>query len=157
MYTVFVSHSTTAEDMPYVNWFHSTLQSRGMGCYVAMWYREPGRLITDKVKAAINASDVVLVLWTKGGRDSQFVNQEVGYAEDKKPIIPLVEKGVALEGFLYGRDHIEFERQNPIGALDATLNYIYNLKLTKEQQERATAAALVLLGVLFLGAIASSR
>ena len=157
MYTVFVSHSTSPEDMPYVTWFHSTLQSRGIGCYVAEWYREPGRLITDKTKAAINASDIVLVLWTKGGRDSQFVNQEVGYAEDKKPTIPLVEEGVTLEGFLYGRDHIEFDRQNPGNALNATLNYIYNLKLTKEQQERASTAALVLLGILFLGAIASSR
>ena len=157
MYTVFVSHSTSPEDMPYVTWFHSTLQSRGIGCYVAEWYREPGKLITDKVKAAINASDIVLVLWTKGGRDSQFVNQEVGYAEDKKLILPLVEKGVTLEGFLYGRNHIEFDRQNPGDALHAMHDHIYNLKLTKGQQEVALIVALVLLGLLFLYVIASSR
>jgi hypothetical protein len=157
MYTVFVSHNASADDMPYVTWFHSTLQSRGIGCYVAEWCREPGKWITDKVKDAINASDIVLVLWTRGGRDSQFVNQEVGYAEDKKPIVPLVEKGVTLEGFLYGRDHIEFDRQNPGDALNAMLSYIYNLKLTKEQQEGMATAALVLLGILFLGAIALSR
>ncbi len=158
-YTVFLSHCTSPEDMKYVNWFDSTLRNQCIGCYVAEWYREPNNLITDKIKNAINDSQCALVLWTKKGRGSQFVNQEVGYAEDKKLIIPLVEKGVPLGGFLYGRDCIEFERNNPTGALNSTVEYINQLKLAKEQQDMATGMVTLLISLFTLGGLlaAASR
>ncbi len=55
-------------------------------------------LIAEKIKQEIMACDALVVRLTENGRSSSYVQQEIGFAEAcGKPIIPLIQPGVAAE------------------------------------------------------------
>lgn len=131
---VFISHST--EDTDIVKTLSSTLQNFGVVCYVAEMNPLPGVDLSQKVKYAIQSSDCLLAILTEGGSRSPWVNQEIAFASAfNKPIIPLVEKGVKIEGILEGKEFILFDRNNHFDALIKTSSYLSNLKAQKEQRE----------------------
>jgi hypothetical protein len=57
----------------------------------------------------INSVDAVIVFWTTNSSKSGFVNQEIGFAVDRKPIIVLKDPDVSLTGYVYGYDIIDME------------------------------------------------
>lgn len=66
--------------------------------------REPRSLFADKVKKAIEESDYVVPIITKNSLDSQWVNQEIGFAEAKEKIVfPIIDKKCLqkLKGFIH--------------------------------------------------------
>jgi hypothetical protein len=99
---------------------------------------QPGKLIAEKLKAAIEERDALLVLLTVNSRISAYVQQEIGFAEHAgKLIIPLVQPGVGPESLamLEGREYIPFDYQNPQQALSKLLPHLQKLKEGKENQQ----------------------
>lgn len=61
--------------------------------------------VSPKIQKLIDESKFFLLLFTKKASESQFVNQEIGYAQKAKlPIFILKEDGVELNGFIHSHD-----------------------------------------------------
>ncbi len=150
-YRVFVSHST--RDQGLVIALTNLLSKYGATVFVAEWYLSPGEPLDKKVFEQIGSSDCVAVLLTRDGMRSNWVQQEIGFAiSSRKPLIPLVEKGIAQAdlGALQGREFIQYDPDRPQEALIRTATYVGSLKLKKEQQEKALLVAGGIMAFLLL-------
>lgn len=146
-YKVFISHST--RDQGLVVALAKLFTTYGLEVFVAEWYLTPGGRLNEKVFKQIDSADSVLVLLSKDGMRSNWVQQEIGYAlRCEKPVIPLVETGVQQQdlGALQGRAYIKYDPSAPQAALLTASTFISSLKLTKDKQQQA----LVVLGLILL-------
>lgn len=137
-YKVFISHST--RDQQLVIMLANLLTKFDMEVSVAEWYLTPGQRLDKKVFGEIDKSNCVVVLLTKKGIRSNWVQHEMGYAmKSKKPLIPIVEKGVKTRelGSLQGKEYIEYDPRKPQQALVKASTYVKSFKLKKEEQEKA--------------------
>jgi hypothetical protein len=159
VFTVFISHST--EDMDVVYELAKYLKLSGINVHVSEWFEQPGESLPQKVAGLLNASDCVLALLTVGGERSRWVNQEIGYAKGvSKLIIPVVEDGVQVTGFLQSLEYIPFKRDDPYDAVTKAAEYLKTLAIRKEQEERGKAilgGLLLLFGLFALGSIVSGE
>ena len=115
VFKVFISHSM--EDAWIVYELHDLLKINGIEAYVAEWSLSPGAELSEKIKTAIRSCNCFLVLLTRHGTRSQWVNQEIGIAEGyRKPIIPLVEEGESAPALLASKVYIHFNRSDPSAA-----------------------------------------
>jgi hypothetical protein len=171
--SVFISHAVGPAEIPIVNHLVAALNGAGVNAYLAMYDRDPGNPLGSKVQDQIERSDIVLVILTKKGVESAWVNQEVGLAMGKgKRIIPFVEKGLTPEGLLHGVEYFPFDPDKPwekVGSMAtqiALLGTRQQLAQTQvalvEAQNDATrnaeiAAAVVTIGLVLLLIWALSR
>jgi hypothetical protein len=124
---IFIIHSN--KDMDIVEKLKSKLKQEGFKVYIAEEIKRPGKYLPKKVQNLIRKSDCVLVLYTKNASRSKWVNQEIGGALTiKKPIIPIVEKGVYKLGMLEGLEYIPFEKENPDKAIISVINSLKKLQ-----------------------------
>lgn len=152
-FKVFISHSTA--DLGLVQQLQYWLQVNGIETYLADLYPQPGINLAATISKAIEDSNCVIAVLTQDGTRSQWVHQEIGYANRaRKLIIPIVEIGVPPTGFIQGIHYIPFSKENPTEAVNSIVTYIKKLKTDKESQEIMMAGLLILIGLL---ALASSR
>jgi hypothetical protein len=145
-YKVFLSHTNSSEDMVIVEQVVAELDSVGMTSYVAERDRQPGAYLTEKIKAHIRDSDLVVGIWTKSAEGSAYVNNELGYAEDRKPWYLLVERGATVKGFAEGREHFFFDR-TCLG--DTLIELVDNVsKRSSEKRSIGEIAVVVAVGIL---------
>jgi type I site-specific restriction endonuclease len=106
--------------------------------------KEPLKLISDKVIRGLHDSEIVIPILTSQSISTQWINQEIGFAQAKdKKIIPIVEKEVidSLKGFIHKQADLSYSynRNSRIGQenkafincfrlLLADLEIEYNLK-----------------------------
>lgn len=150
-YKVFISHST--RDQGLVIALTNLLSKYGATVFVAEWHLAPGDQLDRKVFEQIRNADCVAVLLTQHGMRSNWVQQEIGFAlSSKKPLIPLVEKGIESKdlGALQGREYIEYDPNRPQESLSRTATYVRSLKLKKEEQEKALLVAGGIMAFLLL-------
>ena len=150
-YKVFLSHST--HDWGLVISLSNLLSQFGIEVAVAEWYLTPGEQISQRIFQKIKECDCVVVLLTKNGMRSKWVQQEIGHGLSMtKPIIPLVEKGTVPEqlGHLQNYPRIEYDPFQPQDALLKTSTFVKSLKLKKEEQEKALLVAGGLIAFLLL-------
>jgi hypothetical protein len=141
-YSVFVSHSCSNEDHAIVDAICADLKESDVESYVSDRHPEPGRTIEEKLKEAIAKSDALIVVWTKGGRDSQWVNQEVGIARGLgKLVIPFVEVGVQVAGVLAGIEFARLDRDNPRKTVAKLKEYLSHLTRKTLPEKVKDAAA----------------
>ena len=76
-YKVFISHST--RDRKLVIALANTLSKFGIKVFVAEWYLTPGQKLDRKVFTNLDNSDCVVVLLTRNGIRSNWVQQEIGW------------------------------------------------------------------------------
>lgn len=141
-YKVFISHST--RDQGLVVALANVLSKFGTEPFVAEWYLSPGEKLEEKVFSRIEASDCVLVLLTRNGVRSDWVQQEVGHAMGShKLLIPLVEKGTSPADLaaLHDREYIEYDAREPKEALVKAATYVVRQKLQKQEREKALLVA----------------
>jgi len=108
-----------------------------------------------KIKKQIRDADFVVVLLTRNGIRSTWVQQEIGIAVNaEKPIIPIVEQGTQPGDLaaLQGREYIEYDPRYPGQALAKVIRYLNSQRLQKKEQEkwRLIAAGIIGLFVLLL-------
>jgi hypothetical protein len=150
---VFISHST--QDQGLVISLAQLLQQLGIQVFVAEWYLSPGARLDMKIKKQIRDADFVVVLLTRNGIRSTWVQQEIGIAVNaEKPIIPIVEQGTQPGDLaaLQGREYIEYDPRYPGQALAKVIRYLNSQRLQKKEQEkwRLIAAGIIGLFVLLL-------
>lgn len=136
-YKVFLSHST--RDRGLVIALASLFRKLGVEASVAEWYLTPGERLDKKIFTQIDQSDCTIVLLTKNGMRSNWVQQEIGYAlKSNKPLIPLVETGINSTELasLAGREYIEYGPLQPEQAMMRLSNYAQSLKLKKDEKEK---------------------
>jgi len=150
-YKVFISHST--QDRGLVISLANLLSKFGADVLVAEWYLAPSDQLEKKISGQIENANCVVVLLTKHGVRSSWMQQEIGYAlKSGNPIIPLVEKGSdeADLGPLRGKEYIEYDPRRPEAALLQTSSYVRKLNLEKEEREKALLIAGGILAFLLL-------
>jgi len=152
-YKVFLSHSS--RDQGLVTALAKTLQEFEIEVFVAEWYLAPGQRISKKVFDHIENCDCVVVLLTRNGLRSKWVQQEVGFAlRAHKQLVPLVEKGVKKKelGALEGREYIEYDPQEPQASLSKASAYVGSLKANKKRDTLLAVAIIAfLLFMIFSG------
>src|SRR6266478_6092878 len=133
-YKVFLSHS--APDLAWANWIaKQASQVAGITIYLYEHDPQPGVLIAAKVQQQIRDSDALVVLLTRLGHTSPYVQQEIGFAEAAHLlIIPIVWPGVETRSLamLQGREYIPFDPKNPAASLPALVTTLQRQKAKKE-------------------------
>lgn len=150
-YKVFISHST--RDQGLVISLANLLTKYDLDVTVAEWYLAPGIRLDKKISDLIEKADCVVILLTKNGIRSKWVQQEIGITLSKgRPTIPLVEKEISNKdlGALQGREYIEFDPHWPRDALVKTASYVKTLKLKKDEREKALLVAGGIIAFLLL-------
>lgn len=136
-----MSHSVSPEDRALLDQVEAELGSIGVSLYLAERAFAPTS-VTEKIKGAIQSSDFVVVLLTKAGASSSYVNQEIAIAETlAKPIIPLLEEGVAPPGIIGERDQIRFSRGSFRAAFGRVTDYVRKNFPAPEEKVEAPAPA----------------
>ena len=152
-YKVFISHSV--RDIRDVERLAEILEEYDIEAYIAERDRQYGKELSQKIKRNIENSDAILVLWTKNSKHSDWVNQEIGYAEKcERLIIPLIERGVKLRGFIGGREYVSFDIFNIEEAMEDVAEYLKERKIEKEQREKLQLIIGIGLGLIGLGGLA---
>lgn len=155
-FKVFISHSVS--DLSIVYQLKQWLELNGIETYLAELYPQPGVALADKVASAIDQSDCVIVLITNAGGRSKWVNQEIGYAKAKgKLVIPVVERGESLGGFVQGKEYVPFDRANPADAINQLVKYLSGLRATKGDRDKAIAGLVIFFGLLALAAASDKK
>lgn len=150
-FSAFLSHSTKDEKL--VRLIARNLEVNNISPIIAVEVRPSNhpQMITDKVKNLLQQSDCVIAFLTKAGVKSGWVQQEIGYSLDKKPIIPIVESGIQTSqlAFLNGAEFIQIQRGNISQSMIKLLSWTVSMKTEKENRDR-----IITLGALVLGIIA---
>ncbi len=148
MLKIFISHST--KDIRLVSVLEEYLIKNGITSYVAERDYQPGKLLSEKIISNIDISDYFLVVYTQNGKDSNYVNQEIGYWIKKmgyNNLIPLVEKNIKPEGFLCGVEYIEYDPNNPNIGINNAIGYLHI------EKEKSLGSGGVLLGLSIIGLV----
>jgi len=126
---VFVSHSMSESDQDLVKDSCTSLNSIAVEVILSERDFQSGR-ISNKVRNDIRRSDCVMTLLTEDGRDSAWVEQEIGIAiEQDKIIIPMLEKGLSPPGAISEIECIYFTRDNYFLSIESAIRYIAEEKL----------------------------
>lgn len=151
-FTVFVSHST--KDLDIVKELAKWLRLNRVVVHVAESQIQAGKSVTKKVSGLLESSDCIIAILTIDGARSEWVNQEIGYAmRAGKLVVPIVEEGVKVKGFLESLEYIPFDRRNPYDAVTRAVEYLRTLAVRKEEEERGRiilGGLLLLFGLLAL-------
>lgn len=150
---IFISHSM--RDQHLINALQSIAAVLGIEPLIAEHTMDLQNTVTTKIENMILNSDLVLVILTREGFNSNFVQQEIGFAKGKKSILILVEQGYEsrISGFIYGFDYVSVDPLNPQPALVRIHEILVEQKQKKEQQEVIGQLFLVALWILFVAAL----
>lgn len=110
---VFISFSK--EDMQTVMRIRNALGSQGFSPYVATDVVEPAQHISKKIENAIAKSDAFVVLLTESSVKSPWVQQEIGYAKSRIPVVPVKAEGVRPPALLEGCDCVPISEETLSG------------------------------------------
>jgi len=133
-YKVFISYST--DDMNLVNELSNNIRKMGIEVYIAEHYPELGESLPSKIERNINSSDAMVVILTRMGARSEWVQQEIGFAKAKnKLIIPLVDEGVKIKGFIMDKEYLKINPENIQETIDKLLPKVNELKKQKETNQ----------------------
>jgi hypothetical protein len=122
---VFVIHSE--DDFPIFKMVEEQAKSHDIKFLLAELMPEPGLLLTNKIDRLLRESNLVLVIWSKTGQDSIWVNQEVGFVKAlNKRIVPFIETGVQPQAFLVGLEWIEYNKDQPEKGIVRLIDWLVN-------------------------------
>jgi hypothetical protein len=142
-FKVFISHATVA-DRVLVNWIADALDRLHIRAYVYERYQRGGQNRFEMIKTMIKECPHFLVLLTKEGIASQWVNQEIGYAVALgKDLIPIVAvdsqtgRPIQSSGFVELHDPILYYENGSV-ELIAQILYTFNCILAGQNAWKDT-------------------
>jgi hypothetical protein len=141
---LFVSHSL--KDQELIKSVKNTLEPHGITLFIAEHHLALRQTITQKIETMIRDCDVALILLTKRGFNSKFVQQEIGYIQScQKPSLQVVQLGLEnkITGFNFGRDYIQYDPLTPITTLTKMKNSLLSYWKKIEEQRIAQRNALL--------------
>ena len=135
MERTFLSHSTRDEEI--VSNIEQMLSDYGIQVYVAERDYQLGKRLSDKIILKIENCDYFMLLYSDNGKDSHYVNQEIGYWIKKKghtQMIPLVQKGLKPDALLEGIEYIEYDPSKLELSIDNVKVYFINEKRKRSKE-----------------------
>lgn len=84
VYQVFVAHTEAEEDKPLIGQCINWLETNNIEYYLAELSLEPDKPLPVKIENAIKTSDCVLLIQTKKGALSTWVQQEAALARSAR-------------------------------------------------------------------------
>lgn len=151
-YTVFISHSS--KDSSVVHLIATQLKLSGIKPIVAEDIRPTAfpQQLSDKIKTLIKQSDCMVSFITKNAVNSNWVHQEIGYALDKKPLIPIVDSNIPSEslGFLQGAEYIPLYRRDIERSITSLVSLTTHLKTEKEKTENIKRLVIFIISIWVL-------
>lgn len=160
--SVFLSHSV--DDVNILVEIKKEFEDKDVDLYIAEEDIQPGSVLVNKIKQAIDKCDIFLVLITKKGSRSNWVNSEIGMAiHAKKRIVPMLEKGVDVPSPIIGLERIEFKIDDTDGAVKSLREFLMKFKNSKDNSavvdimKGIEIVLFVILGVILLSAIFSKK
>lgn len=107
---IFISYATGDEDN-IKELCDALAKLEDIEVYIPEWDHDKDVDLPSKIKEGINSCSVLIVLLTYNSTNTIWINQEIGYATAKNIlIIPIVEQGIDVKGFLEGKDYFIFKR-----------------------------------------------
>ena len=110
VHKIFISYATGDES--HVKELHDELlKLKKVDVYIPEWDCVVDVSYESKVKEGIDSCNAMIVLLTYNSTNTIWLNQEIGYATARNiPIIPIIEQGIDVLGFLEGKDYFIFKR-----------------------------------------------
>lgn len=153
-FKVFISHST--KDFGFVNHIKYWLNRNLIDTYIFEEDSQPGTRVYEKIVKAIDTSECVLAIMTVDGSRSQWVRDEIVYAIGKKKlVIPIVEEGVQIIGFLEGIEYISYKPDDPEYTIGSVVEYLTHKRIEKESKQKGNA--ILVISSLILLALSGER
>lgn len=118
-----MSHSNHGDDAHIIDLLELGFQLIGINIYIAERDPQPSTGLSDKLKAKIDASDTLLVLYTSHASASKEVNWEIGYAQGKKNIFFISEWGVEKPVAHQGQEHFPLDRKKLVDSVFSVCTY----------------------------------
>ena len=109
---VFISYSS--KDSTLKDQANAMLKESGFSTYVDVEDIRPTQYLPKKIKNAISKSDALLAIITENSLHSEWVQNEIGYADGRVPIVPLVVGDVKPGGILTGREYVPWNTAIPL-------------------------------------------
>ena len=151
-FSVFVSHSMRAHDLPLLRGVCDHLSQHGITYYLAERDWRFGERLPSRVESEIKRADCVLGFLTAEGHSADYVNQELGVAmAARKPVIPVLEKGTDVSGFRPGFDYVELDRMAPQDCATRLSARLSQVPATDTVRSAICWAVIATAGLLFLG------
>lgn len=150
-FRVFVSHSSL--DADWVTRIAGLVRQLGVEPYLFEDDKQPGRLVADKLTAAIGECDAFIAVITLAGGGSTYLNQEVGIAIGRDiPVIPVVERGYPTDqlAFLQGIEYVPVDFSDQAQALSDLAGVVHRQVAAHAEAERKAAMDKLLLGVVIV-------
>lgn len=144
-YVFFISHSTVDIESE-VKAICEIFEKCHISSFVADRDAPVGTPLPREIMQAIEASELFLVLLTENSLNSQWVNQEIGYALGKDiPVIPLKKKGINFSGLIEAAKYIKMQN-NPL----LTVRDIFSSLKNKQLSPTAQSTIMAFIGALEL-------
>lgn len=107
----FIGYSN--QDVYHIHQLYESLEAVGSGPYVAEWWLEAGRPLAEKIKRNLAESTCLVTMLSDEANSSAWVHEEIGYAIGRGvPVIPVIEEGVKIRGFLEGLEFIPYSKDD---------------------------------------------
>ncbi len=157
---LFISHAI--KDKEFLKMLQRDLEFYNIELFIAKHYEDLERDITDKIKYMIDQSDAALIILTKNGFNSSFVQQEIGYlVKSKKPYLQLIEPEIRnkITGFNYGKGGIDLDIENPdltIAKVRKSLLNYWTKKKQKDKEQTMKVLGVLAITIAVLAAIERS-
>jgi hypothetical protein len=119
---VFISHNVGEKDLSIIEKFAEVLKEDNITPILPVHDPRPSIPVYQGTKEDLASSDFVLVIWTKDGEGSQFVNQELEEAfKHNKQVMVVMEEGAEpsseLRAATLKDEPIVFNRDNIMSAV----------------------------------------
>lgn len=153
----FVSHNS--KDRALVEQIAAELLAVGIVAYIYEHDPQPGHSVTEKVQNAIAQSEVMVVLLTRDGVASTYVQQEIGFAVAKhKLVIPLVEQSLTSTdlAMLNGVEYFKFDREDARPATLALADYLRRMGEDKAQAQQELLVGLLVASLILIVLVSAS-
>jgi hypothetical protein len=122
---LFISHAIRNKQL--LETLRINLEPYGIELLIAEHFEDLENDVTRKIENLIEVCDIALILLTEEGYNSVFVQQEIGYLlKAKKPYLQLIQKGIQIKGFNYGKGGIELDPENHEIAISKTRKILLN-------------------------------
>lgn len=157
MMKIFLSHAIA--DVELITRLKRNCNLHGLQLLIAEHTIDVNKTITEKIEEMIKESHIALFLLTENGSNSDFVKQEIGYAQAlKKPALYIVQKGQKIKGFNYGNDFIELDPIKPHEAIKKSISVLLHFwkKIQEVKKEEERNAALLFGGLIAFALLANS-
>jgi hypothetical protein len=134
---IFISHALADQEL--IKGVKQSLEPHGLTLFIAEHYEDAERTITEKIENMIRRSDFALILLTKNGYKSVFVQQEIGYIKSQNiPYLQVVQTGLEkkIKGFNYGKGYVLLDPTQPNFALDKVKRSLLSYWQKKDEEHR---------------------